>query len=86
MWIVRSVRIDDIDALFRLAQSATKGLTSLQLDLGGNTISDAGAKDLAAALGLLTQLTSLQLNLHQDSMGDAGGAGGGSGRCEEILS
>ncbi len=32
MWIVRSVRIDDIDALFRLAQSATKGLTSLQLD------------------------------------------------------
>lgn len=32
MWIVRSVRIDDIDALFQLAQSATKGLTSLQLD------------------------------------------------------
>ena len=32
MWIVRSVRIDDIDALFELAQSATKGLTSLQLD------------------------------------------------------
>lgn len=32
MWIVRSVRIEDIDALFQLAQSATKGLTSLQLD------------------------------------------------------
>ena len=32
MWIVRSVRIDDIDDLFQLAQSATKGLTSLQLD------------------------------------------------------
>jgi len=32
MWIVRAVCIDDIDALFRLAQSATKGLTSLQLD------------------------------------------------------
>ena len=32
MWIVRSVRIDDLDALFELAQSATKGLTSLQLD------------------------------------------------------
>ncbi len=32
MWIVRSVRIDDIDALFQLVQSATKGLTSLQLD------------------------------------------------------
>lgn len=32
MWVVRSVRIDDIDALFQLAQSATKGLTSLQLD------------------------------------------------------
>ena len=32
MWIVRSVRIDDLDALFELAQSATEGLTSLQLD------------------------------------------------------
>ncbi|MCH1441896.1 MAG: arginine N-succinyltransferase [Rubripirellula sp.] len=32
MWIVRSVRIEDVDALFQLAQSATKGLTSLQLD------------------------------------------------------
>ncbi len=32
MWIVRSVRIEDVDALFQLAKSATKGLTSLQLD------------------------------------------------------
>ena len=32
MWIVRAVCIEDLDALFRLAQSATKGLTSLQLD------------------------------------------------------
>lgn len=32
MWVVRAVRIEDLDALFRLAQSATKGLTSLQLD------------------------------------------------------
>ena len=32
MWVVRAVRIDDIDALFQLAKSATKGLTSLQLD------------------------------------------------------
>lgn len=32
MWIVRSVRIEDVDSLFQLAQSATKGLTSLQLD------------------------------------------------------
>ena len=32
MWVVRAVRIEDLDALFQLAQSATKGLTSLQLD------------------------------------------------------
>ena len=32
MWVVRSVRIEDVDSLFQLAQSATKGLTSLQLD------------------------------------------------------
>jgi len=32
MWIVRAVCIEDLDALFQLAQSATKGLTSLQLD------------------------------------------------------
>jgi arginine N-succinyltransferase len=32
MWLVRAVRIDDLDALHQLAQSATRGLTSLQLD------------------------------------------------------
>ena len=32
MWTVRAVQNDDMDALFRLVQSATRGLTSLQLD------------------------------------------------------
>ncbi len=32
MWTVRAVRIDDLDALLLLVQSATRGLTSLQLD------------------------------------------------------
>ncbi len=32
MWTVRAVRIEDIDALHDLVQSATRGLTSLQLD------------------------------------------------------
>ncbi len=32
MWIVRAVRIEDLDALHALVQSATRGLTSLQLD------------------------------------------------------
>ncbi|MCG8651290.1 MAG: arginine N-succinyltransferase, partial [Pirellulales bacterium] len=32
MWTVRAVRIDDLDALHELVQSATRGLTSLQLD------------------------------------------------------
>ncbi|QDT13868.1 arginine N-succinyltransferase [Planctomycetes bacterium K23_9] len=32
MWIVRAVKIDDLDALFALVQSATRGLTTLQLD------------------------------------------------------
>ena len=32
MWIVRAVKIDDLDALHQLVQSATRGLTSLQLD------------------------------------------------------
>ncbi len=32
MWTVRAVRLDDLDALNQLVQSATKGLTSLQLD------------------------------------------------------
>jgi arginine N-succinyltransferase len=32
MWTVRAVRIDDLDALHLLVQSATRGLTSLQLD------------------------------------------------------
>jgi arginine N-succinyltransferase len=32
MWVVRAVRIDDLDELLRLIQSATRGLTSLQLD------------------------------------------------------
>jgi arginine N-succinyltransferase len=32
MWVVRAVRIDDLDALHQLVQSATRGLTSLQLD------------------------------------------------------
>ncbi len=32
MWIVRAVRIEDLDALHQLVQSATRGLTSLQLD------------------------------------------------------
>lgn len=32
MWIVRAVRIEDMDALHQLVQSATRGLTSLQLD------------------------------------------------------
>ena len=32
MWIVRAVTIEDLDALHHLVQSATKGLTSLQLD------------------------------------------------------
>ena len=32
MWIVRAVHIDDLDALHQLVQSATRGLTSLQLD------------------------------------------------------
>lgn len=32
MWTVRAVNIDDLDALHRLVQSATRGLTSLQLD------------------------------------------------------
>ena len=32
MWIVRAVRIEDLDALHDLVQSATRGLTSLQLD------------------------------------------------------
>lgn len=32
MWIVRAVKIDDLDALDALVQSATRGLTTLQLD------------------------------------------------------
>ena len=32
MWVVRAVRIEDLDALLKLVQSATRGLTSLQLD------------------------------------------------------
>ena len=32
MWTVRAVNIDDLDALLHLVQSATRGLTSLQLD------------------------------------------------------
>ena len=32
MWVVRAVRIEDLDALHLLVQSATRGLTSLQLD------------------------------------------------------
>jgi arginine N-succinyltransferase len=32
MWTVRAVRIDDLDSLHALVQSATRGLTSLQLD------------------------------------------------------
>ncbi len=32
MWIVRAVRIEDLDALHQLVRSATRGLTSLQLD------------------------------------------------------
>lgn len=32
MWMVRAVRIDDLDALHELVQAATRGLTSLQLD------------------------------------------------------
>ena len=32
MWTVRAVNIDDLDPLHRLVQSATRGLTSLQLD------------------------------------------------------
>lgn len=32
MWTVRAVRIDDLEALHLLVQSATRGLTSLQLD------------------------------------------------------
>ena len=32
MWVVRAVQIDDLDALHALVQSATRGLTSLQLD------------------------------------------------------
>ena len=32
MWVVRAVRIEDLDALHQLVQSATRGLTSLQLD------------------------------------------------------
>ncbi|MEM1070406.1 MAG: arginine N-succinyltransferase [Planctomycetota bacterium] len=32
MWVVRAVRIEDLDGLHSLVQSATRGLTSLQLD------------------------------------------------------
>lgn len=32
MWVVRAVQLDDLDALDALVQSATRGLTSLQLD------------------------------------------------------
>ena len=32
MWVVRAVQIEDMDALLALVQSATRGLTSLQLD------------------------------------------------------
>jgi len=32
MWVVRAVEIEDLDALLKLVQSATRGLTSLQLD------------------------------------------------------
>ncbi len=32
MWIVRAVRMEDLDALHQLVRSATRGLTSLQLD------------------------------------------------------
>ena len=32
MWTVRAVRIEDLDALHALVRSATRGLTSLQLD------------------------------------------------------
>lgn len=32
MWVVRAVRIDDLDSLHQLVESATRGLTSLQLD------------------------------------------------------
>tara|TARA_R110002049_G_scaffold4601_5_gene32034 strand:- start:55145 stop:56170 length:1026 start_codon:yes stop_codon:yes gene_type:complete len=32
MWVVRAVRIEDLDGLLKLVQSATRGLTSLQLD------------------------------------------------------
>ena len=31
MWVVRAVHIDDLDALYALVQSATRGLTTLQL-------------------------------------------------------
>ena len=31
MWVLRSVRSDDLDALYQLTQFATRGLTSLQL-------------------------------------------------------
>lgn len=34
MWTVRAVTIEDLDALHKLVQSATRGLTSLQLDRG----------------------------------------------------
>ena len=32
MWVVRAVEIEDLESLHHLVQSATKGLTSLQLD------------------------------------------------------
>ncbi len=32
MWVVRAVQIEDLDALDALVQSATRGLTSLQLN------------------------------------------------------
>ena len=32
MWVVRAVTIEDLDSLLQLVQSATRGLTSLQLD------------------------------------------------------
>ena len=32
MWVVRAVQIEDLDKLLQLVESATKGLTSLQLD------------------------------------------------------
>ena len=49
----------------------TAPLTSLTLNLVVNSIGEAGAMDLAAALRKPLQLTSLTLNLVINSIGDA---------------